>query len=727
MKKITFLLFLCIGQVFVLSAQKKEVSLADIWVKRLFYPKTVDGFNFTKDGKHYTQQEDQETSSVISEFDLRTGKKTQDIFNGARIIGANFSSSGFIDDYQLSADERKLLIKTEGEPVYRHSRRSIYYVWDRDKNELTQLVGKDKVRCASFSPDGQKIAFVLDNNLFIKDLNSSEMTPVTNDGEWNKIINGATDWVYEEEFSFDIAFAWSPDGTKLGYLRFDERAVPEYDMPLYQKNVAYPVSFSFKYPKVGENNAIVSAHIYNLKTGKNVSVDVGTDKSQYIPRIKWTEDNRLCVFRMNRHQNRLDLLLAESDTGFTTTLFAETNNAYIDIHDNLTFLKDKKHFLWTSEKDGFNQLYLFDMNGEVVRQITTDNIDITNFYGIDEAAKTLYYQAADTPEERYIYSIDIKGKNKKKLSSKKGTNDAEFSKTFEYMVLKHSSDKDLPSFSVFTTAKLENVRTIENNEELKERLSYYDWALKEFFTFETTEKVKLNAWMMKPIDFDPAKKYPVLFHIYGGPGAQMVLNSWDMQYWHQVLLSKGYIIVSVDNRGTSCKGEQFKKSTYMQLGNLETKDQIEAAKYMANLPYVDPARIGIFGWSFGGYLSSLCLFKGSEVFKMAIAVAPVTNWKWYDSIYTERYLRTHNENPKGYEENSPINFAHLLKGDYLIVHGTADDNVHFQNTVEMINKLIAEGKQFDSYIYPNRNHSIGDGAARLHLFTKIINFVTEKL
>ena len=721
--KYSILFLLCLPAFFV-SAQTKPITVEDIWKDYTFYARSVPGFNFQKDGRHYTRKEEDK----VVQYDLLTGAKTKVLMDAKSL-----SSIGDFDQtfnrYSFSDNEGKMLLTSNLESIYRHSTKGKFYVLDRKTNELSPLGRKEKMSLATFSPDERKVAFVRNNNLFSKDLESQETRQITYDGKTNEIINGMADWVYEEEFGKTKAFAWSPNGDQLAFVRYDETEVKEFIMTIHNDN-AYPEYQKFKYPKVGEKNSKVSVHVFNFNTGKVVEMDLGNMDDQYVPRIKWTHDNfGLVVFKMNRHQNNLKLLMADSRTGETKTLLEETNDYYIDITDDLKFLKDKKYFVWTSEKSGFNHIYLYDMTGKLVRQITKGNYDVTRLYGVDEVNKMVYFQAAEqSPLERQIYSVDLDGNNKKNLTPSSGTNSAQFSSTFDYFVNTFSTVNTPPTFTVYDRSGKE-IRVIEDNKKLIKTQSNYGTQEVSFSKIKNATGDELNAWTIKPPNFDASKKYPVFMYVYGGPGSQTVKNSYggNNYWWFQMLAQKGYIVVSVDNRGTGARGEKFKKMTYQQLGKFETEDQIAAAKYLAAQPFVDGDRIGIFGWSYGGYMSSLAILKGNDVFKTAIAVAPVTNWKWYDTIYTERYMRTDDENPEGYKENSPVYFADQLKGNYLLVHGNADDNVHFQNSAEMANALIKANKQFDTYFYPNRNHGIFGNNARLHLYSKMTNFLLEKL
>ena len=694
----------------------KDVTLEDAWAYFTFYPKFIQGLRSMNDGLHYSVQDDVD----INKYSYASGELVETLVEGEK-LGIEFQS------YAFNKDENKILFSAEHQAIYRHSYVAKYYVWDMKTKTLTDISKNGKQSLATFSPDGHKVAFVKENNIYYFDLNSGKEIQLTSDGEFNKIINGAPDWVYEEEFSFSKGFFWSPDNTYIAYMKFDESAVKQWSMTTYGE--LYPELYQYKYPKAGEDNSIVDVYVYNILNSSEVKMDLGKQTDQYIPRIQWTQQaGTLCITRLNRLQNKLELLLADAASGQAKVLLTEESKYYVDITDNLTFLKDQKHFVWTSEKSGFNHIYLYELNGKLKNQITKGEWDVVSFHGVDEVNALVYYTSAESsPTQRDLYVIGLNGKSKKSIGKKNGTNDADFSKSFKYFI-NTWSDANTPPISTLCNASGKEIRVLENNDDLVQKMKPYRFAKKDFFSFTTSENVELNGWMIKPYNFNKKKSYPVYMTCYGGPGANTVNNRWDYNdIYYQFLASKGYIIVSVDNRGTGYRGEEFKKSTYLQLGKLETIDQIEAGKYLAKLPYVDGSRIGIQGWSFGGYLSSLALLKGNDVFKMAIAVAPVTNWRYYDNIYTERFLRTPDENPSGYDDNSPINFVKQLKGKYLIIHGTSDDNVHIQNTIEMVNALNDANKQFDMHIYPNKNHSIFGGYTRFHLFNKMTLFIEENL
>lgn len=724
MKKIVFF----ISALFLITnttLAQKPITLEDIWQKGTFAAKSAPGFNFMNDGRHYTLQE----GSKIQQYDLTTGKIVQTILDAATLANtAGFN--GELQDYALSADEQKMLISSELEPLYRHSFKGRFFVYDRTSKNLKPLSEKGKISLAFFNPQGTKVAFVFENNLYVKDLASNQTTQVTMDGKINAIINGGMDWVYEEEFALTQGYEWSPDGQKLAFYRFDESAVKEFTMTMFY-NELYPEYETFKYPKVGEKNSVVTIQIYDLNTGKTVQAQTGAETDIYIPRMRWTTNpNQLCIFRMNRLQNQLELLLTNATSGTTQVFFTEKNKYYIEESglDQVQFLADGKSFLFTSERDGWRHLYLGTFDGKT-QQLTRGNWEVSEVYGLDEKNRTVYYQAAEkSPMERQVYAIGLDGKGKKALADAKGWNAARFSSTFDYYVLTHSTVNTPPTYTVYDRAG-KQIRTVESNRALASKMTEYKLGNAEFFSFKTKDKVDLNGWLIKPLNFKPNRKYPVLMFVYGGPGSQQVVDrfSGGNYFWFQMLAQQDFVVACVDNRGTGGRGEEFKKMTYLQLGKYETMDQIEAARYLGAQPYVDRNRIGIFGWSYGGYMSSLCILKGSDVFNSAIAVAPVTNWKWYDSIYTERYMQTEKENAKGYEDNSPVNFTDRLKGNYLLVHGMGDDNVHFQHTAEMANALIKSNKQFDTYFYPNRNHGISGGNTRLHLYNKMTRFLEEHL
>lgn len=712
--------FLCVS----LFAQQK-ITVEDIY-SGAFRAKGMDELQSMKNTNQYTVLNFDRASRTmqIDLFDFATLKKVATLVNSKD----HKQLADGIDSYVFSPDEKMILIANNSNPIFRHSFTANYLLYDIAGKQLTTLFDY-AVQEPTFSPDGKKIAFAKDNNLFVYDIATKKTTEITTDGQKNRVINGITDWVYEEEFSFVRAFDWSADGSKIAFIRFDETDVPEFSMSVFHKDL-YPKVETFKYPKAGEKNSLVSLKVYDVKANTTKDIKLGNYNDFYIPRIKWTSDaNVLSVQVLNRHQDNLDLVFVDGNSGTAKVVLNEKDNAYVDITDNLTFLKDNS-FIWTSEKDGFNHIYVYDKNGKLKNQVTKGNWEVTAYYGFDEKNKTIFYQSVENGSiNRDIYSIGLDGKNKKRLSSQTGTNEATFSPNFDLYINKFSSATVPNTFTLNNSKDGKQVQSIVDNTALADKLKGYGLGTKEFFVLKTEKGNELNAWILKPKDFDPKKKYPVFMYQYSGPGSQQVNNDWNNtdDYWFQMLAQQGYIVACVDGRGTGFKGAAFKKMTQKQLGKYEVEDQIDAAKVIGNYPYVDKARIGIFGWSYGGFMSSNCLFKGNDVFKMAIAVAPVTNWRFYDSVYTERYMQTPQENASGYDDNSPINHVDKLKGKFLLIHGSGDDNVHVQNSMQMMEALIQANKQFDSQIYPDKNHGIFGGKTRVQLYNKMTNFIKENL
>lgn len=705
-----------------LAWSQSAITLEDIWKTRKFRAEGVYGVRSLNDGEHYTVLEDGE----VERYSYEMGDPEETVVGKQDLVLDGDSLK--IDQYAFNQSETKLLLATEEKPLYRHSSSYKYFAFDRTDRKLTELAGGEHVYHATFSPVGNQFAYVKDNNLFIEDLDTKKTIQCSTNGKKNHFINGMSDWVYEEEFAFTKAFQWSPDGRFVAFYEFNEKDVKEFSMTTYNQQL-YPEEYKFKYPKAGEENSKVKIFIYDVERNAKVGVGLDGNEDSYIPRIKWTNDaSTLSIQRLNRHQNHLELLFADAVTGKTRIVLEEKSDTYIDITNNLTFLEDNL-FVWSSEKDGFNHLYMYDAAGNEKVQLTSGEWDVTDFYGVDAKEKNFFYRSSEEgPTQRHVYSASLNGSFKRKLTSKKGQHYPQFSKTKEFFINNHS-DANTPPFISLINAKGKEIRVLKDNMKLAKTLRDVNVPKKEFFSFTPSHGTSLNGWMIKPNDFDESKKYPVLVSIYGGPGSNTVNDSWGSKtlMWEMMLAQQGYIIVSVDNRGTGNRGRDFKHSTYQQLGKLEVEDYIETAKYLGGLGYVNPARIGMYGWSYGGYMSSLALTKGADYYSMAIAVAPVTTWRFYDSVYTERYMRTPQENASGYDDNSPINHVDKMKGAFLLVHGTGDDNVHFQNTVEMTEALIRANKQFDLYIYPDRNHGIYGNNARLHLFTKMTDFIKKNL
>lgn len=705
--------------------QKASISLEDIWLKYSFYPRTVRGYNPMNDGVSYTIL----SQGNIDLYSYKTGKMIKTLVEATAFIPKGEKKALRFNNYTFSNDETKILIATDVKPIYRHSFLANYWVYDMEKNSLQMLSKNGPQRLATFSPDGNKVAFVRDNNIYYVDLQNYKETQITFDGEKNKIINGAPDWVYEEEFSFTKAFEWSPQGDKIAYIKFDESKVKQFTLTEYGE--LYPKEIKYKYPKAGEDNSVVEVHIFELPTKKNIKVDIGENKDIYIPRIGWTSSNNtLSIQRLNRLQNHLEILLADATSGTVKIIYDEKNKYYIDITDNLIWLKNEDGFLINSEKSGYNQLYYFDMEGNQIRELTSGKYDVIEVKGLDESKNLLYYIAAkSSPMNRDIFNVNIKSGKITQISTRLGTNSPEFSTGFKYYV-NTFTDLNTPPYITINKADGKELQVLEDNANLLHKMKKMNYSPSEFFKFKTEDGTSLNGWMIKPLNFDSTRRYPVLMYVYGGPGSQTVLNDWGWfnLFWFQMLAQEGYIVVSVDGRGTGARGEEFKKMTYLNLGEQETKDQISANQYLGSLPFIDSKRIGIFGWSYGGYMSTLCMTVGANYFKAGIAVAPVTNWRYYDNIYTERFMRTPLENGSSYDKNSPITHVDKLKGKFLLVHGIADDNVHVQNSMDLITALVNNNKQFEMQFYPNNDHGIHNGRyTRYHLYKRMTDFILENL
>ena len=703
----------------ILSAQNKQIAIGEIY-DGTFTVESLDKLQSMDNGKQYTILNIDRSLgiSTIEKYDYKTQKKLETIVSSS-------ASVPFFSSYEFSEDESKLLLATAIEPIFRRSTLGYFYVYDL-KSKKISAVSNLKIQEPSLSPDGSKVAYIYNNNIFVWDIAANYTKQLTLDGVKNKIINGITDWVYEEEFAFVRAFEWNSDGSKLAFIRFDETKVPEFSMDVYGANL-YQTQTKFKYPKAGEVNSEVSLHIVDVDTYDITKVDL--DDPYYIPRIKWMNDpNFLSVQTLNRHQNKLRLYAVNARNNTVSIILEETDDAYVSVTDDLTFLADDS-FIWTSEKDGFKHIYLYNVEGKLMNQVTKGPWEVTKFYGYDQNEDLIYYQSTENGSiNRDVYSVRSNGKNKRRLTTKLGQNTADFSADFTYFINAFSNASTPPEYTLHNALNGKKVKDILNNQGLISKLEDYRINSKEFSTIAINGN-ELNMWMIRPYDFDPTKKYPLFMTQYSGPGSQKVSNSWldSNDYWFQMLANEGYIVVCVDGRGTGYKGADFKKVTYKELGKYEVEDQIAAAKKLSELSYIDESRTGIWGWSYGGFMSTNCLLKGNDTFEMAIAVAPVTSWRFYDTIYTERFMRTPQENPSGYDENSPFNYPELLKGKYLLVHGSADDNVHVQNTMRMVEALVQANKQFDWAIYPDKNHSIFGGNTRLHLYTKMTDFIKENL
>jgi dipeptidyl-peptidase-4 len=723
MKRFAFILTSLFLIISTLGFSADDITLEDIWSKGTFRQNTVTGIRSMNDGAHYTKLSMRR--NAVIKVDYETGQNETTLFNLTDF--PEIFEQDWIMEYSFNADETHLLIATDYEPIYRHSFRANYYIYDIDKAKVTPLNKTSKVQLAEFSPDSKNVAYVFENNLYVYSLNDGGLLQVTKDGKKNHIINGAPDWVYEEEFGFSKAYQWSECSRYIAFLKTDESGVKEFNMPIYGS--LYPEEYRYKYPKAGEKNAQVSVHVFDLGDSQTQKINFQAKDEIYIPRLQWTKrPGVLSVITLNRLQNDLTLHKVNAETGVSNVLLNLKTEKYHELHDDLTFLPNGELFVMSHENDGYRHLYTYDMEGLLKAQITSGNWDVTDFYGYDEKRQRFYYQSAErSPLQRDVYYVSVDGSEGERINPELGTTKVHFSKTFDYYIQEHTT-ANKPVKVTLHQADGELVRVLEDNASLKEKMGEYEWVQKEFITLEGDDGTELNAWIIKPPKFKKRKKYPVLMYTYGGPGSQTVTDDWDHNMaWWQMLAQQGYIVVSVDNRGTGARGRDFRQVTYGELGKYETLDQIAAARQLAELKYVDEDRIGMFGWSYGGYMTSLCLSLGADVFTAGIAVAPVTNWRYYDTIYTERYNGLPQENEAGYDQNSPINHTNKMDGNLLLVHGSADDNVHYQNTMDYVSKLVAANKQFEMMVYPNKDHGIYGGNTRLHLYTKMTDFLKTNL
>ena len=732
MKKL-FVLFYAL--LCLVSVQAQKVTLQDV-VNGTYRAQSIHGLKPMLDGEHYTQIS--KDHKRIVKYSFKTGKEVATIFDVATARNSTLKS---FDDYIMSPDESLILIQTETKPIYRRSFTAVYYLYNVKNRTLEPLSNNGPQQVPLFSPDSHQIAFVRNNNIYlIKLLFGNSESQVTKDGEYNKVLNGIPDWVYEEEFGFNRAFDFSADSRMIAYIRFDESQVPMFSFPWYKgmapekkEYATYPGSYNYKYPKAGVSNSKVSVHTFDIKSHVTRKMELPIDSDGYVPRIKFTSDpEKLAIMTLNRHQNRFDIYMANPRSAICKVAIRDEAEQYIkeQAYSDIVFYPE--HIVLMSERDGYNHLYLYTIGGNLVKQITKGNFEVKEFLGWDQKANVFYYTSNEgSPLRTAVYKIDGKGK-KTKLSTRTGTNNALFSKNLNYYINTYSSAQT-PTLITLNNNKGQEMVTLLDNKELKSKIAQLNMPSKEFFTFKTQEGVELNGWMMKPVNFNPSKKYPVIMHQYSGPGSQQVLDKWgigsfgDGGMFEAVMCDKGYIMVCVDGRGTGGRGAAFEKCTYLSIGVKEAIDQAQAAKYLSTLPYIDGSRIGIWGWSYGGYNTLMSMSEGSGAFKAGVAIAAPSDWRFYDSVYTERFMRTPKENGDGYNSSSAINRVHQLKGKLLLIHGSADDNVHFQNFMEYNEALIQANVQFETQIYTNRNHGISGGNTRNHLMNRVANFFLQNL
>lgn len=724
MLRILFIASLIIGlplqDIFAHSPGDEQLSLELIYETDSFsieYPKTYTHLN---DGKHFVTLLQ---GTEIVKLQYANIKDTVWLFNAADYQGKINS----IVDYQFSGDEKYLLLATDAEYIYRHTYVADYYVYSVEDKVLTSI-GEDKLHMAKLSPDGEYVAYVFQNNLYVRELANGNVKQITIDGEVNKIINGMPDWVYEEEFTLKTAFFWSPDSKNIAFYRFDETDVKEYSLTLY--NDVYPEIFKYKYPKAGESNSKVDIYTYNLEEDNLNQIPINDTNEYYIPVINWTATGKaLCITKLNRRQNKLDLLLHDQVSKTLKNIYTETEEKY---HTQITegylnFINDKEYII-RSEKDKYRHLYLGNTDKKTLEPITQGNWDIAEFEGYDSKYSCVYYTSHEASVfEKQLYVIKLDGTGKKQLTFEKGTHAIDFSKNYSFFIDSYSaSATPLKSFIKDKSGK--QVSQLINNRNISLNIENYGFVNREYFQFANREGINLNGYLYKPSHIEENKEYPLFMFVYGGPESQQVVEQWSsMNVWFQYLVQQGYVVACVDNRGTDGRGEEFRKSTYLKLELLEAQDQVDAAKYLGSLSYIDAERVGVFGWSYGGSMALQCLIHGKDIFKTAVSVAPVTDWHYYDNIYTERYMQKPEENVYGYDTTSIVKHATDIQGKLLIVHGTADDNVHPQNTAMLLNELVKENIPFDSEYYTNKNHGIYGGKTRAHLFERITKFIMENL
>ncbi len=722
-----FLIALLFTAICSCFGQAKEITIERIWDDYYFTPRGVPGYTAMPKSDYYTVVK----RAGIERYSFATGERVDMLVANSDLdrLSKGTVNISKVSSYEFSSDEKKVVLAVDEESIWRRSSLAFYYVYDIENNKLITVADTNtKLHFAFLSEDGQKVLFARDCDLFYQDLATGAITQITHDGQENAIFNGYADWVYEEELDMSSAASWSPDGSKIAFLRFDQRRVKEYNFALYDD--LYPTDFKYKYPKAGEDNSLVDVYIYDLASKQLTRVDLGDNSNCYFPRVYWLPNSQdAVILKLNRHQDQLDFIRYNTVTKQQDIVYTDKNDKWLDVTDNYYFLKDGKTMIVTSERDGFNHIYKVTLGGEI-KQLTSGNWEVNEIQYVNENKKLIYYLSNESGVlNRDLYSITFDGKKKTLMSTGDGWNQPSFSPNGNFYRNQYSSLNTLPIYTI-RDAKGKELRVLNDNKHVKETMNAYGFVDREIIHFTTEDGTELYGWMMKPANFDPNKKYPVMMNCYGGPGSQQVTNSYGSWYdlaLYQMLAQKGYISVCVDGRGTATRGDAFKKVIYQQMGKYEAIDQIAAANWLKKQSYVDGDRIGIWGWSFGGYLSALSLFRGDGAFKMAISVAPVTNWRYYDNIYTERFMRTPQENPDGYDLNSPTTYAKDLKGKYLLIHGTADDNVHFQNAMELVKALNEAGVEYDQFFFPNKNHFIMGGNTRTYLYNKLAKYILENL
>lgn len=726
MKKL-LLSFFMLAFAVIAFGQAKKITVEKIWDDFYFYPRGVAGYTAMPKSDCYTVVK----RGGIERYSFATGELIDMLLSNTDLerLSCGTVDISKVSGYEFTADESKIVLAIDEESIWRRSTLAFYYVYDIAAKTLTLVADTNtKLHFAVLTEDGTKVLFARDCDLFYQELATGKITQITRDGKPNAILNGYADWVYEEELDMSRAASWSPDGTKIAFLRFDESRVKEYNFALYDE--LYPTDFKYKYPKAGEDNSLVDVYIYDVAAKSLTKVDLGDNSNCYFPRVYWMPNSQdAVILKLNRHQDRLDFIRYNTATRQQDIVYTDQNDKWLDVTDNYYFLSDNNSMIVTSERNGFNHIYKVTF-GEEIKQLTNGDWEVNEIQYVNEKKKLIYYLSNESGVlNRDLYAINFDGKKKHLLTKGDGWASTEFCPNGNYYRLQYSDLNTLPKYTINEKSGKE-LRVLNDNKHVKETMDKYGFVNREIIHFTTEDGTELYGWMMKPANFDPNKRYPVMMNCYGGPGSQQVMNAYSSAQdlaFYQMLAQHGYISVCVDGRGTATRGDAFKKVIYQQMGKYEAIDQIAAANWLKKQPYVDGDRIGIWGWSFGGYLSALSLFRGDGAFKMAISVAPVTNWRYYDNIYTERFMRTPQENPDGYDLNSPTTYAKDLKGKYFLIHGTADDNVHFQNAMELVKALNEAGVEYDQFFFPNKNHFIMGGNTRTYLYNKLAKYILENL
>lgn len=689
--------------------------------------KAPSAVTYLADGKNCLALADDNTKIV--KYDIKSGKEIEVVLDAANTRDNQVKR---IAAYELSPDESKILIYEKSTPVYRRSFKAEYYIYEIRHNVLSPLSTEHRTQQSPiWSPDGRMVAFVSDNNIYLRKLDYNTEVAVTTDGRINEVINGVPDWTYEEEFSTNCSMTWAPDNLTLCYLKYNESNVPLYSFPLYQgtcdpmnQYALYPGAYTYKYPVAGEPNSVVTLHSYDVETRKTKNIELSDSRIEYIPRISYAlTPERLVVTTLNRAQNRLEMYLVNPKSTVSKSLYVdEVADGWVDesAWEITRYYPD--FFVVSSERSGYNHLYQYSYSGAMMRQITSGDYDVTAYYGYDNVQGSHYFQSTiNGAINRTVSRLDAKGKLTT-IGEAEGSSSAIFSPDMAFYTMSYSNITTPPVYTL-NSSKGGMLRVLEDNSDYLSR--YPALPQREFFTM-TSDGNTLNGMILKPVDFTPSRKYPVIMSQYSGPGSQEVLNRWRMD-WDYYFVSQGYIVISVDGRGTGGRGKAFKDAVYRNLGHYETIDQVNAARYAGNLPYVDGSRIGIYGWSYGGYETLMAASAFDSPYKAAVAVAPVTDWRYYDTVYAERYMLTPRENEDGYNESAPVNHVGSMNCKLLLMHGTADDNVHLMNTLQYVSALQSEGKICDMFLFPNMNHSIYGCNSRSVVYLKMLDFFNNNL